>query len=250
MMDFGGKPTFGGNENDGIEENPSLIAQDGELPAAGSGQIIFQPGPDNVVLLPAGTSLDAITVRGNDLVVVLADGSVAIIPDGAIIVPQIVIDGVTVPAATLAALLNENVPEPAAGDPQSSGGNFSTDPGAIQDAYALGDLLPYTELQFPEPEEREIIPNEPDEEPEIVIATQDNPAGAISATATVDEEGLPSRIINGEGENAGTDPDSNVETTSGTIVFDVPDGVSSILINGVVVTEVGQTFPHPMGSWK
>lgn len=212
--------------------------------------IVLQPDANGMVVLPEGVSLEDISVQGRDLVIVLDDGTRIVIPEGAIIVPQIVIDGVTVPAANLAALLTGNEPEPAAGNPQSSGGNFEVDPGSIQAAYDLGNLLPYTELQFPQPEEREIVPNvgQRDREPAIVIETPDNPVGLISAVATVDEDGLPARSIDGNDEPEGTRSETDSETSSGTIVFDAPDGVEAVLIDGVPVTTVGQTFEGATGT--
>ncbi|WP_232725624.1 Ig-like domain-containing protein [Qipengyuania seohaensis] len=209
--------------------------------------IILVPNEDGVVILPDGASLENLTSAGRDLVIVLDDGTRILIPEGAIIVPQIVVDGVTVPAANLAALLTGNEPQPAAGDPQSSGGNFEVDPGNIQAAYDIGDLLPYTQLQFPEPEEREIIPYLVDQDPEIVVETPDNPAGVINAIATVDESGLPARTIDGTDESEGTQDETNLETSTGTIVFNSPDGVASVAINGVAITEVGQTFVGDKG---
>src|SRR3546814_10398539 len=72
--------------------------------------------------------------------------------------------------------------------------------GTIQDSYALGCLLPYTKRAFSQPEDRELLPAIPDDEPEVVILTPDQPAGASAATASVDEAGLPAR----EGEPAGS----------------------------------------------
>ncbi|MBA4764271.1 MAG: tandem-95 repeat protein [Erythrobacter sp.] len=210
--------------------------------------IVLRPDADGVVVLPEGASLDNMTAQGRDLVIVLEDGTRIVIPEGAIIVPQIVIDGVTVPAANLAALLTGNEPQPAAGDPQSSGGNFEVDPGNIQAAYDLGDLLPYTELAFPQPEEREIIPSLVDRDPDVVIETPDNPVGVVNAIATVDEDGLPARTVGGASEPEGTRSETNSETASGTIVFNAPDGVGSVLINGVAITSVGQTFQGETGT--
>ncbi|MBX7459006.1 VCBS domain-containing protein, partial [Qipengyuania sp. 1NDH17] len=204
------------------------------------GDVILQPDANGVVVLPEGASLENMSAEGRDLVIVLDDGSRVIIPEGAIIVPQIVVDGVTVPAANLAALLTGNEPQPAAGDPQSSGGNFEVDPGNIQDAYAIGNLLPYTELQFPQPEEREIIPYDVEEDPVIVIETPDNPAGAINAIATVDEDGLPARNVDGTDEPEGTREETASEVSSGTIVFSAPDGVDIVSVNGVNIIANGE----------
>ena len=241
-----------GDAQDG-DNSAEGMARDrqGEAAPAGqlrSGDIVLQPDANGVVVLPAGASLENLVVQGRDLVIVLEDGTRIIIPEGAIVVPQLVIDGVVVPAANLAALLTGNEPEPAAGDPQSSGGNFEVPAGEIQAAYDLGNLLPYTELQFPQPEEREIIPNVADRDPDIVIETPDNPVGVINAVATVDESGLPARTIGGTGEPEGTRSETDAETSSGTIVFDAPDGIDAVLIDGVPVTSVGQTFEGATGT--
>jgi large repetitive protein len=201
------------------------------------------PGSDGQLVLPNGVSLNDIRVVGRDLVVRMPDGSDVVIPDGAIIVPQFVINGVAVPSANLAALLIGQEPQPAAGPPQSSGGNFFQTPGDIGDPFALGDLLPPTQLAFPEPREREIIPNQPDEEPTTIIITPDQPAGSVNATASVNEAGLPARGTEPPGSNEA----ANSETTTGSIVFDAPDGLGSITLNGVAITAVGQVFTTPLG---
>ena len=201
------------------------------------------PVQNGQVILPAGVSLDDVSVEGRDLVITLADGSRLIIPEGAVTVPQFVVEGVVIPQQTVAQLLTGSDPEPAAGPTPSSGGNFADDEGAIQDAFDIGNLLPFTELAFPEDTEEEIIPFS-DEEPEVVIETPDNPAGVENAIATVDEDGLPARGSEPEGTQAATDS----EVSSGTIVFDTPDGLSAILINGVELTGAGQTFTSPLGT--
>ncbi|HEY0958673.1 MAG TPA: DUF5801 repeats-in-toxin domain-containing protein [Novosphingobium sp.] len=206
--------------------------------------VILAPGENNLVVLPEGASLDDIHIHGRDLVVELPDGRVYIIPDGAVFVPVIVIDGVAVPPLNLAAYLNSETPQPAAGTVQSSGGNFADPAGPIQAAFGLGDLLPYTELLFPEPQDEEIIPGLVDREPTILIVTPDQPAGARNATASVNEAGLPAR----GGEPAGSNSAANSETTTGSIVFDAPDGLASISINGVLITQVGQTISTPQGT--
>ncbi len=206
-------------------------------------QAILVPDASGRIVLPAGASIDDISVSGTDLIVTLPNGQVLIIPNGAIDVPAIVVDGDTVPASTVAQLL-EGLADfnPEAGV-RSSGGNFADPEGPIQDAYALGDLLPYTELAFPQPEDRELLPDVPDEEPEVVIVTPNQPAGATSATASVDEAGLPAR----GGEPAGSDSAANSESTSGTILYDVADGLGAITINGTVITAVGQVVTTPLG---
>ncbi|MCT2558920.1 DUF5801 domain-containing protein [Tsuneonella sp. YG55] len=233
-----------GPEKFGDDETTELQNSGNASPVAGSGVTrVLTADSAGVVVLPAGTELGDIQIEGRDLVVVGADGVRYVIPDGAIIVPQLVIGDVAIPPLNLAALLVGNEPQPAAGNPQSSGGNFASAVGPIQAAYGLGDLLPYTELNFPQPEEQEIIPAIPDREPTITIITADQPLGVQAATATVAESGLPAR----NGEPAGTNSAATTETTSGTIVFASPDGVASITINGVPFTGVGQVISSPRG---
>ncbi|MBE1528498.1 adhesin transport system membrane fusion protein [Sphingopyxis sp. OAS728] len=206
-------------------------------------QAILVPDASGRIVLPAGASIDDITISGTDLVITLPNGQVFVIPGGAVDVPAIVVDGDTVPASTVAQLL-ENLGElnPEAGV-RSSGGNFADPEGPIQDAYALGDLLPYTQLAFPQPEDRELLPAVQDEEPTIVIVTPDQPAGIAAATASVSEAGLPAR----GNEPAGSNSAANSETTTGSIVYDAGDGLDSITINGTAITAVGQVITTPLG---
>ena len=166
------------------------------------GGVPLLPNADNVVVLPQGVSLDDIAVRGRDLVITLADGRTYVIPDGAVFVPRIVIDGVLVPPLNLAALLTGNEPQPAAGGVQSSGGNFADPNGPIQDAYGLGDLLPYTELVFPEPQQEEILPGLIDRDPDVVI--EDGAPASRDQIDNVSEVGLPGTRSNGNVEAPGS----------------------------------------------
>jgi large repetitive protein len=202
------------------------------------------PEANGQVVLPAGVELDDIRVSGRDLIIALPDGTQMVIPDGAVFVPQFVLNGIAVPPLNIAALLIGQETAPAAGRPTSSGGNFADPVGDIGDPFDRGDLLPPTQLGFPEPEEREIIPDLVDEEPTTIIITPDQPAGSASATASVNEAGLPAR----GSEPAGSNEPANSETTTGTIVFDAPDGLASITLNGVEITAVGQVFTTPYGS--
>ena len=111
---------------------------------------------DGQLVLPAGVGLDDIKVVGRDLIIQMPDGTQMVVPDGAVFVPEIVVDGVAVPPLNIAALLIGQEPQPAAGRLQSSGGNFADPVGDIGDPFGLGDLLPPTQLAFPAPEEREI----------------------------------------------------------------------------------------------
>jgi VCBS repeat-containing protein len=240
-----GAPTDQANEAVGGSE---FLAMAAKATAAASAipimiQAILVPDASGRIVLPAGASIDDITVSGNDLIVTLPNGQLFIIPGGAVDVLAIVIDGDTIPASTVAQLL-ENLDDL---NPEarilSSGGNFADPEGAIQDPYALGDLLPYTELAFPQPEDRELLPDVPDEEPTISIVTPDQPAGALDATSSVNEAGLPAR----GSEPAGSNSAATSETVAGSIVYDAPDGLTSITINGTVITTVGQVVTTPLG---
>ncbi len=237
-MDYqGSRETSVGKDTQGLSEDNAAGR------GAVSGQIVYlTPDANNLVVLPPEVFLDDLQVVGRDLVIVADDGTRYVIQNGAVDVPQLVVEGVEVPPLNLAALLVGNEPEPAAGATQSSGGNFADPAGDIQDAYDRGDLLPYTELSFPEPEEQEIYQGV-DNEPEVIIITQDNPVGAIDATDSVDEDGLPAR----DGEPEGTQAATDSEITTGTISYVSLDGTDAVTINGIEVVSVGQEIPGTYG---
>lgn len=203
------------------------------------------PGQDGQLVLPNGVGLDDIRVSGRDLVIRMPDGSEVVIPDGAIIVPQFVVDGVAVPPVNLAALLIGQEPQPAAGPPQSSGGNFAQNPGDIGDPFGLGDLLPPTELAFPEPEQRELVPGLVDRDPDVNI--QDGGPASKDVIDNVSEGGLPGTRANGNVESPGSTAGNGTDSTTGTILINSPDGIGSITINGVVYTGEGQQITTPNG---
>ncbi|QIG55107.1 hypothetical protein G6N82_13985 [Altererythrobacter sp. BO-6] len=254
MVDFEGGKRGGFERDDSINDavQPGSNGYQDSPASASAGTRILVADANGVVTLPAGTTLDNFAVVGRDLVITLADGSTIIIPDGAINTPQIVIDGTALSPLVVSAALNglplspdeEGFnPEDLPGAPPSSGGDFEDSQLNLQDAFDLGDLLPYTELFYePQPDE-EIIPFD-NNEPDVVIETPDNPVGVENAIATVAERGLPER---GE-EPEGTADETNAETTTGTIVFNSPDGISAIILNGVEITSVGQQFTTPFGT--
>jgi VCBS repeat-containing protein len=198
---------------------------------------------DGVIQLPPGTRLDAIKLSGNDLLVTLPDGQVLVIVDGALRIPQIKVGPINIPAPTVAALIAGQEPEPAAGRPQSSGGNFAQTPGDIGDAFGLGDLLPPTEFGFAQIPNVEVIPDAIDDEPKILITTPDQTVGVTAATALVSEAALAARGT----EPAGTDPASPRESTSGTIQIAALDQPVVVAVNGTPVTTVGQVITTPLG---
>ncbi|HEX7876961.1 MAG TPA: Ig-like domain-containing protein, partial [Sphingobium sp.] len=199
------------------------------------------PNAQGVVVLPAGTNINQIEVDGRNLIVTLPDGTQMVILDGAVVMPHIVVGDVEIPSVNLAALLIGEEPQPAAGPARSSGGNFLAADGAIGDPFALGDLLPPTELQFTQPEEREILPIAPDEdnEPELQVPTS-------GAGTEVDEAGLGTE--NRPGESPGSNAPAPIETTSGVISYVALDAPATVTINGVVITSVGQTITGTSGT--
>src|SRR5690606_31997150 len=90
---------------------------------------------DNVVKLPAGTSIEKVEIDGDNLILVQPDGSRIVIEHAALHVPTFVIDDVEIPQEALVAALeasNINVaagPDgtltAAAAGSESAGGNFS-----------------------------------------------------------------------------------------------------------------------------
>ncbi|MDP3674869.1 MAG: tandem-95 repeat protein [Novosphingobium sp.] len=227
---------------------PGGIPGSSVITAAANGTAV--PDADNVVVLPPGVTLDDVTARGRDLVIRLPDGTLQVIADGAINVPQLVIDGVAVPPSNFAALLiggeaiGTNQPiEPAAGPARSSGSNFFEAARPIQRAFDIGDLLPPTAFNLAVEPREEVIPQPIDREPSNLVITPDQPAGSSNATASVSEAGLPARGAEPAGSNAA----SNSETTTGTILFSAPDGLASMTINGATFSAIGQTFVTPRG---
>jgi VCBS repeat-containing protein len=230
------------------------IGREVEKIDANAQQIV--PGPDGVVTLPPGVELSDVHVVGRNLVIDMPDGTQMVIIDGAVFVPQLVLNGVEVPATNLAALLIDSEPKPAGGIPQSSGGNFDVPVPPLDPGVPLGDLIPPTELTYNPPEFHEV--NQfVDQEPEIFVQPDGQPA-TIAAVDSVDEKGLPERDGNLPDEPAGSgeiadgnglnDSDSS-EATTGVIIVNSPDDPSVVRINGVVVTGVvGQEIDGQFGT--
>jgi large repetitive protein len=228
------------------EGSAAALTLPGLAGAVAAGAVPLTPGPDGVIVLPAGVELDDILVRGRDLVIQTGDGRVYIIVDGAVYVPTLVIDGVTVPPLNLAALLNGAEIQPAAGLNQSSGNNFAVPPGDIQDAYKIGDLLPYTDFGREPETDDEVIPGLIDREPDVLI--QDGAPPSKNAEDSVSEAGLPGTRLNGNVESPGSSSADNSEATTGTIIITSPDGIASVTINGTTVNLAGGTsITTPIG---
>lgn len=234
----------GDNENHGHalakpQARSEMSGPPGEIPA---GATILSP-VDDVVTLPAGTRLDAIRISGPNLVITLPDGQILVVLDGALHPPQIAIGPISISAANIATLIAGQEPAPAAGAPQSSGGNFTEAPGDIGDPFGLGDLLPPTDFGFVAADDEDFIPASVDNDPLISIITPDQPAGSSAATASVSEAALAAR----GSEPAGSDPVSPAETVSGTIQINSLDTPNVVTVNGTAITAVGQTISTPLG---
>ncbi|MER9288528.1 Ig-like domain-containing protein, partial [Mesorhizobium australicum] len=199
----------------------------------------------NVVKLPANVSIDNIKVDGHNLVLEQADGSVIVIKDGALHVPTFIIGEVEVPRVALIAALEASHVDVAFGadgsisaggsTTSSAGGNFEQPAGGIGDGFGLSALLPPTDLQFGQPDHRELFPSLlPDSTPSIADLTPSVGGG----DTTVNEKGLPaSSGSEGSGELAapGTDGDTS-EHNTGTFTITSPDGVGSLTIAGQVIS--------------
>ena len=238
-------------DNVGHQSSTTLTIELGVEPPAEAATAALE-GVPGVIDLPAGVELSDIHVVGRDLVIDLPDGTHMTIPGGAVFVPQLVIGDVEVPPTNLAALLIDSEPKPAAGPPQSSGGNFATDVPPLDPGVPLGDLVPPTELAFQPPEFREVN-GFINHIPTVIIETPDNPVGAVNASESVYEKGLPER--GGEPAGSGEIADGNglnnsdgSETNTGTIVYTAEDGLESVTINGVAITGVGQVINGQYGT--
>ncbi|TPK97320.1 hypothetical protein FJ938_26390, partial [Mesorhizobium sp. B2-4-14] len=201
----------------------------------------------NIVKLPANVSIDNIKVDGHNLLLEQADGSVIVIKDGALNVPTFVIGDVEVPRVALIAALEAShidvafgadgsISAGGNGSQSSAGGNFEQPAGGIGDGFGLSALLPPTDLQFGQPDNRELFTG--------LVRPNSIPSIGLIGEATVSEAGLPAH----NGEPAGSAFGSNSEMTSGTIGFTSPDGVSQVTLGGHALTTVPQTFTDATGS--
>ncbi|ESY54335.1 hypothetical protein X745_13740 [Mesorhizobium sp. LNJC374B00] len=186
----------------------------------------------NIVKLPADVSIDNIKVDGHNLLLEQADGSVILIKDGALNVPTFIIGDVEVPRVALLAALEASHVDVAfgadgsisagpGGAPGSAGGDFTIPPGGIGDGFDLSALLPPTDLQFGRLEPRELT---------IGVREEDT-------TPTIDiGSGF---VVNEAALSDGTDPASTAEQVSGTFNIVSGDGIGTLVIDGVDVTNGG-----------
>jgi T1SS-143 domain-containing protein len=205
-------------DNNGATDTASLVVEIGKTPfavKADAQQVVV--GPDGVVTLPAGVELSDVHVVGRNLVVDMPDGTQMIIIDGAVFVPQLVLNGVEVPATNVAALLIGQEVQPAAGEtPPSSGGNFAVPPPPLDPGVPLGDLIPPTEYTYKPPEPQPPLDIQ-DSEPEAGVATalldDDAQQGGNPLSTTGDDPG--GAVATGNLPGSGGDGNLTWELTGG-----------------------------------
>ncbi|RUV23372.1 Ig-like domain-containing protein, partial [Mesorhizobium sp. M7A.F.Ca.MR.245.00.0.0] len=231
----------------GAPVKPEAPAEAKAPPAAAPPEYVADAS--HVVRLPANASIDNIKVDGQNLLLEQADGSVIVIKDGALNVPTFIIGDVEVPRVALLAALEASHVDVAfgadgsmsagpGGSNSSAGGDFSVPPGGIGDGFDLSALLPPTALQFGLLERRELFPSIVDRQVSVTATS------LLAPTEAASEAGLDG----GQTQSPGSDAPSNAETSGiGTISIDAPDGIGSIVINGVTVTGVGQQIPGDFG---
>ncbi|MDB5586598.1 MAG: hypothetical protein JWP26_1568 [Devosia sp.] len=208
-------------------------------PVQNQASLVVEVGEGSVLTLPEGTSIDAPRMNGANLEFVQPDGSVVVVPNGAIEGLTIVLGSVEIPPLTVAALFAasdiQTAAGPAGNGPPSSGGNFEVQPaGDIGSAFTYGGLLDGTDLPTTETTDEESFDNN--------LA----PRFAFSITeARLSEEGL-----------AGGNPDldGNADTTndyvySGNLNASDPNGdplafsfgqpTSPVTSHGVTLTWTG-----------
>ena len=238
--DTTGANGLGGNAA-GTNAAGARLAQDTAANViAGTGRrALADPDQTTTVVLPEGATLDDLRVDGDNLIVALPDGTQMVIVDGAIYDVDLVIQGTRIPDENWKDYLGiEDQIDPEAGGTRSSGGNFADPVMPIDPAYDIGNLLPYTELQFPVQEDVEIG--------QYVLRTDDEgpvPPGILPiiesiAGTTVDEDGLPARNGDEGPEPAGTMDETDAESATGTIRFNSPGGVDEILIDGIPAIDI------------
>ncbi|KQU98708.1 hypothetical protein ASD12_20150 [Mesorhizobium sp. Root102] len=231
----------------GAPVKPEAPAEAKASPAAAPHEYVADAS--HVVRLPANVSIDNIKVDGHNLLLEQADGTVIVIKDGALNVPTFIIGDVEVPRVALLAALEASHVDVAfgadgsmsagpGGSNSSAGGDFSVPPGGIGDGFDLSALLPPTALQFGLLERRELFPSIVDRPVSVVATSLLSPDQAASETG----------LDGGPAQSPGSDAPSSSETSGiGTINITAPDGIGSIVINGVTVTGVGQPIPGDFG---
>ncbi|WP_449394901.1 T1SS-143 repeat domain-containing protein [Devosia riboflavina] len=146
------------------QADTGTAAQPAPTPTAVETRVVVELEDGYILRLPATASVDQPRENGTDLEFVQADGTVIVVPNGAIQGLTIFIGDAEIPPLTVAALFESNGIEAAAGpagagaSARGSGGNFEVPVGGIGDAFALGDLLDPTALAFGTPGFEDLYP--------------------------------------------------------------------------------------------
>jgi VCBS repeat-containing protein len=198
--------------------------------------VVIEVQDGSILRLPEGTSIDEPRVNGANLEFVQPDGTIIVVPNGAITGLTIFIGNVLIPPIAVAALFEDNGIETAAGPeggaegPQSSGGNFARAPGDIGPGLPWGGLLPPTGLAFGPPElpERFAALVEETDEP----VPNGFPTVDTNATVLLDDEAATTPYA--AANTGGTDDQSpDTVNTTGTLAFSFgPDGTGTVLLLG------------------
>ncbi|AKR54916.1 T1SS secreted agglutinin RTX [Devosia sp. H5989] len=192
-----------------------LVAQ-ASVPAtdAAPEQVVVEMAEGNIARLPEGADISQPRQNGANLEFVQPDGTVIVIPNGAVQGLTLFIGAVEIPPQTVAQLFAANGIEAAAGPEggaEGSHGNFGwQDPGGIGDGLGYGDLLPPTEL----------FRGLPDFEQLLGVNSRPTFGGLQLVLGGVSDEGL----AFGNLDEAGSDDTTNSATLEGQLAVNDPDG--------------------------
>src|SRR3569832_108867 len=152
---------------------------------------------NTTVHLPDGTDTSHPVQVGNDLEFIQPDGSIILIPNGAVTCLAIFVGNVEIPADAVAALFSANNIQPAEGpngnNDQHAHGNFTHEPGGIGNSFGLTPLLGPTNLAF----------GGNDQNPRFPVVNG-KPSVGLNATVQLDDDALKGGNPGGQG----ADPDS------------------------------------------
>lgn len=218
-----------GSQEQGADGQGSAPTEAATPPAGAPSTITVALEAGNIARLPANASIDTPRVNGADIEFVQPDGSVIVIPNGAVQGLTLFVGNTQIPPQTVAALFDANDiqaaagPGGAGGGNGSSGGNFAVPIGNIGRALDFGDLLPPTALLRGTNNERPLYEGLIIDEPE---------AGANDVLRLDDDD------LGGNANNLGDDPS---DPLSGTLNHDYGlNGTGSLLLTGA-------TFPPGLG---
>ena len=227
--------------DEGEEEKPKTddAKPEGTNGSGSSKETHFSVDPiTKIVLLPEGTSISAVQVKGKDLHLTQPDGSVVIIDaavyeiSGVLYVPTIIIGNVALSPSAVATALGLQDSQVAAAPQDGSGDDLAVPPGDIGPALDLSALLPPTAFGFVPPTFDELedpIP-EPEAPAELIVAV-DNPV-SISGLTPETEGGelsvFEENLINGSA------PDGSQLTKAESFTISTPDGLGTLQIGSTV----------------